>query len=606
MPQVFISYRREDTAGEVGRLYDRLAAHFGRRRVFLDVDAVPRGVDFRQQMIQAVRESDVFLLVIGKHWLGKLPDERRIMSADDYVRLELEAALESGVPVIPVLVDGAVMPSAEQLPESLGQVPYLNAAVVRMDQDFYPHSERLISDIETAARGARADGKVPKRLPAWWPAAAAAAVVVLAMAAWLLPKWIAPGDRAESVPSAQTKNRSANSSVASGDSAKPAAATGTGEASSADEGATASDVSAPPSDDSPPVEIAPFDPHRNLSAYGAVDLRQGMRRLADGIAKALSDQGAFQVTVGAFRGPPQLAASGGPRLQKLLQEELERLSITVKARADWGVSGEYHIVNTPAGDQEVLAVEIEARLVDGFGKTLGGKKHSVRVLNEREVCHMAGASVVLPPKGTAQERSQRLLEALRDPVLVVADNQLLAGKGSSYAVEFRSGGRTLEPIVSDAIVLLPLADVEQFEIVLHNLSDYHAAALVTLDGLNVFEFSTLKTSDGRPQFQEWIVAPHSSATLKGWHITNSEAWPFSVKSFPESAAALFSEGPEFGTVTVTFSAAWPPSASPPHDEPQSNSETGTGAGTTVQSSFKPTRMKFGVVRAAISARYEKP
>lgn len=145
--KVFLSYRREDTAGVAGRIFDRLEAHFGRDNVFMDVDAIPFGVDFRDHIREAVGRCDVFLAVIGPAWSGESGGRRRIDSPRDFVRLEVEAALARGIPVIPVLVAGSDMPAEDSLPASLGPLTYRNAIVVDQGRDFRVHVERLIRGI---------------------------------------------------------------------------------------------------------------------------------------------------------------------------------------------------------------------------------------------------------------------------------------------------------------------------------------------------------------------------------------------------------------------------------------------------------------------------
>jgi ABC-type amino acid transport substrate-binding protein len=119
--RIFISYRREEAAYPAGWLYDRLADHFGGSQVFKDVDSIDLGDDFVEVISRAVARCDVLLAVIGQEWLT-ITDEhgrRRLDSPDDFVRLEIEAALSRRVRVIPILVDGATMPRAEELPGSL-------------------------------------------------------------------------------------------------------------------------------------------------------------------------------------------------------------------------------------------------------------------------------------------------------------------------------------------------------------------------------------------------------------------------------------------------------------------------------------------------------
>src|SRR5215510_10163658 len=121
--KVFISYRREDSAGHSGRLHDSLQSHFGADNVFMDLDDIDSGQNFVEVIQGAIRSSDVVLAVIGKEWLTcASAGTRRLDMPTDFVRTEIGAALAHGVPVIPVLVQGAEMPLAPSLPEPLKQL----------------------------------------------------------------------------------------------------------------------------------------------------------------------------------------------------------------------------------------------------------------------------------------------------------------------------------------------------------------------------------------------------------------------------------------------------------------------------------------------------
>jgi hypothetical protein len=119
--RVFISYRRGDTSGHAGRLYDALTAEFGEQHVFLDVDKIEPGLDFVEEVKRAVGGCDVLLALMGADWTTMTNPEggRRLNDPHDFVRLEIEGALERGVRVIPVLVEGARMPAASELPDSM-------------------------------------------------------------------------------------------------------------------------------------------------------------------------------------------------------------------------------------------------------------------------------------------------------------------------------------------------------------------------------------------------------------------------------------------------------------------------------------------------------
>jgi hypothetical protein len=120
MSRFFISYRRADGSASAGRIYDHLVQGFGEAQVFMDVDAIEPGQDFVESIHQAVGSCAALIAVIGKNWFGAQADgSRRLDEPEDFVHLEIAAALERGIRVIPVLVDGAAMPKSTELPVAL-------------------------------------------------------------------------------------------------------------------------------------------------------------------------------------------------------------------------------------------------------------------------------------------------------------------------------------------------------------------------------------------------------------------------------------------------------------------------------------------------------
>ena len=129
MGKIFIGYRREDTAGHTGRLFDRLIKHFGKERVFMDVAGIEPGVDFVEAIDKAVGSCDAFIVVIGRQWLSTTDadGQRRLDNPEDFIRLEIATALRRNIRVIPVLVQGATAPSSGNLPEDLKKLSRLQA-----------------------------------------------------------------------------------------------------------------------------------------------------------------------------------------------------------------------------------------------------------------------------------------------------------------------------------------------------------------------------------------------------------------------------------------------------------------------------------------------
>lgn len=147
---VFICYRRSDSADVTGRIDDRLVQRFGRERVYKDVDAVPLGIDFRQRLAELVGRCDALIAVIGPQWLSATDEHgRRLDNPRDDVRVELAAALERDIPVVPVLVGGAMMPPEATLPAEISALACRNGIPVRPDPDFHKDLDRLIAGLES-------------------------------------------------------------------------------------------------------------------------------------------------------------------------------------------------------------------------------------------------------------------------------------------------------------------------------------------------------------------------------------------------------------------------------------------------------------------------
>ena len=170
MAGIFINYRRDDSPGVAGRLFDYLALKYPRSGIFMDVDAMKPGMDFTEQLDSQVSQCRVVLAVIGPRWIDAKDKagHRRLDSDRDYVRIELALALKRAIPVIPILVDGAAMPQEESLSDDLKPLARRHALELR-------HT-RFNSDANAIVRAL--EGVVPRRrLP--WPVIGASVVVAI-------------------------------------------------------------------------------------------------------------------------------------------------------------------------------------------------------------------------------------------------------------------------------------------------------------------------------------------------------------------------------------------------------------------------------------------
>jgi hypothetical protein len=146
--KIFISYRHEDSNYVSGRIYDNLINKLQNASIYKDVDSIPLGIDFREHIRNSVGQCTILLAVIGDHWAVNKDGINRLLDETDWVRIEVETALNRNIPVIPLLIDGAKIPTAEILPESLQALQFRNGMPIRPDPDFHNDMQRLIEGIE--------------------------------------------------------------------------------------------------------------------------------------------------------------------------------------------------------------------------------------------------------------------------------------------------------------------------------------------------------------------------------------------------------------------------------------------------------------------------
>jgi Tol biopolymer transport system component len=197
-PRIFISYRRTDSAGHAGRLYDALSMRFGDDRVFMDIDQIPIASDFRQVIADALARTDLVLVVIGPSWLSITDRDgrRRLDDPADLVRLEIVESLRRNVRVLPVLVEGAHMPAAEDLPEPLAPLARIQALELS-DRRWRSDLEEFLEAVAKERWGRAEDegdsrpeprvppvgpGRRPGPARAWWAGGAAVCAVVILVA----------------------------------------------------------------------------------------------------------------------------------------------------------------------------------------------------------------------------------------------------------------------------------------------------------------------------------------------------------------------------------------------------------------------------------------
>jgi hypothetical protein len=163
--KVFISYRRDDSAGHAGRVHDRLEREFGSDLLFMDVDAIPLGVNFIKVLREEVVKCDVLLALIGPNWLDARDEEgnRRLDNPKDFLRIEIATALQRDISVIPILLGGARMPKADQLPKDLEELAVRNGLDIR-HASFHGDMDKLVRGLKNLPGQVGASSS-PRSLP---------------------------------------------------------------------------------------------------------------------------------------------------------------------------------------------------------------------------------------------------------------------------------------------------------------------------------------------------------------------------------------------------------------------------------------------------------
>ena len=155
MAGIFISYRREDSAGYTGRLYDLLSTHFEPKQLFVDLSSIAPGDAYPEVIDRHLATCRVLLAVLGTRWLTAVDaqGQSRLQNPKDYVRREVATALERGITVVPLLVGGAKMPHAPDLPEDLAKLAHCQALQIS-DVDFHHDVSRLVEALDKIVKPA--------------------------------------------------------------------------------------------------------------------------------------------------------------------------------------------------------------------------------------------------------------------------------------------------------------------------------------------------------------------------------------------------------------------------------------------------------------------
>lgn len=348
------------------------------------------------------------------------------------------------------------------------------------------------------------------------------------------------------------------------------------------------------------------------------EMRAAMTEMAAAVKQALDGEQVDALAV-QFNGPANFPTSAGPGLTQMLTEELQKKGLTVKARARYGLKGEYRLTEVPSENPDdarlgtkVLAMNIRANIENEFGKSAFDFSFDRKIRGEATVTGLMGAPVSLPPGGTEKERDKELREQIVEPKSAIKGSVVRTKPDSPYAIEVIAGGEPCPAENKDGLAFITLQRDQLYSVKLYNDTDLEAAVQLSIDGLSMFAFSKMKHTTGpkkdQPLYTVVVIPPRKATLIHGWHVDNESSDRFVITEYAKSAAATINHTTNIGTITASFQACWPVGSNPPADEPgkqRGNPGDATGFGPPIDVTYKEVQRTFGVIRDSVSVRYSK-
>jgi hypothetical protein len=353
-----------------------------------------------------------------------------------------------------------------------------------------------------------------------------------------------------------------------------------------------------------------------------------IKKLTTDISKILKENMQTSVSIGDITGPPSPSTAAGPGIAAILIAELAKEGITVDPKAFFGMKGEYFPVEEEAKkDQLIVRIEITIRNVK-TGKSFGTINQILDSNANVDLAKILGVTASLPAKATPERRNEIIKEAISDPTppATIGTVAKVDPKGR-FGVEVltRNAGGTLtavKPTVNENKELV--IDLEkgcEYVLKLQNNSPHEAAANITIDGLDVFQF--FQPADKKPQ--NFILGAGTTAAIEGWvfgfdakkaqatyrtflvtDFANSAAGKELAKNADTAAYATLKSNPKIGTITVCFHPCWEEGKAPAeYAGSRSVADNATGVGKEVKGTANKVQRTVGQLLEVITIRYKK-
>jgi hypothetical protein len=329
-------------------------------------------------------------------------------------------------------------------------------------------------------------------------------------------------------------------------------------------------------------------------------LEAELGEVAKKLKDKLSKDDIKAVAIGDITGRANLAANGGPGIQKILAQKLQNLGVTIDANSKFEVKGDYK--DFEDGDDKLLSVKLTIRLLDPNDVELMAIPRIIH--GSESVDRVLGITGNFTPGGDAKQQSDERKQNLKDPPKVERKGaRVRVSNDSPYAIEIhvKKNGKFVprEAEEKDGKTFVPLQRDEEFGVLLVNDSPFDAAVSLFLDGLSMFAFSENK------DYQNVILKAKSQFLVEGWHLSNTKSAGFVVRDFPDTDPKLkLRDRAKLGVITACFSAAW---EKDPEERPPDEAKTRAkfiDLGKEKKIDYKEVKRFVGTVRSTISVRYD--
>lgn len=360
-------------------------------------------------------------------------------------------------------------------------------------------------------------------------------------------------------------------------------------------------------------------------------LRAQLRPLANTIVEIIKEEKQTAIIVGEFISPPGFDANYGPGIQQLMIEELQALKpgVVKEADCDLSLTGKLSYQDEGEGDDRVRVIKVKVEIESASGKLIGKLAKDIRdqpqVIKDPEVIAaiLAPAPIELPPKASDKSISDDIQRIANKPDFTPQGTRVRANEKSPFGIELLVSSRALPDLASWSRVParavkskngLPEVEVNRAEfyaVRVFNDTRHMVAVTLTIDGVDMFTFSEVRTPpgskfpNGKPGYSHLIIPP-GGAIIPGWPINNEKSESFVVTEYGKGISKHLKVKPNKpGVVTVTFALAWEGNNIPDEEKGSRSPGNETGRGPDVKNPLREVHLNIGVVREIDSVRYTR-